>query len=333
VATQNPFPIPPFNCPSLSAPPPSTDVTQLRPGNIKVIMAMGDSISAGFAMKGDVLENRGLVYSIGGDEQAATVPNWLKTYSPNVQGIATGITLPLSRGAWLDAAVSAAQVQDLTSQVQYLVQTMQTTYSSTINFKDDWKVLTLLIGANNLCICCGNNEHGSVTYFEQNLRSTLTLIQRSIPRVFVNVMSLFNISGVWTVGQKSLYCRILWEGITNSECPCLLSGKASDRQAMDDHSVAFNEVIQRLADEFSTATTGNKNFTVVAQPGLSGLPIDTLGSGFLSTLDCFHPNVYANEAFANALWNNMQTPVGKKSTTINPDDIFFLCPSDSSFLQ
>jgi len=43
--------LPPFICPSLKPrfPAPS-DVTDLSPADIKVVMAMGDSISAGFAM-------------------------------------------------------------------------------------------------------------------------------------------------------------------------------------------------------------------------------------------------------------------------------------------
>jgi hypothetical protein len=72
-----PFPKPVFDCPKLSPAPPATDVRKLRPGNIKAIMAMGDSITAGFAMKGvpptDFLEYRDYVYSIGGAEDAFTL--------------------------------------------------------------------------------------------------------------------------------------------------------------------------------------------------------------------------------------------------------------------
>jgi hypothetical protein len=72
VLAQNPWlpwPVPLWNCPVLPPAPPATNATQLRPGNIKVVrsltlargsvltcdmqvMALGDSISAGFAMKG-----------------------------------------------------------------------------------------------------------------------------------------------------------------------------------------------------------------------------------------------------------------------------------------
>lgn len=39
------WPLPPFKCPKLPTPPPATDVRQLRPGNIKMVMALGDSIT------------------------------------------------------------------------------------------------------------------------------------------------------------------------------------------------------------------------------------------------------------------------------------------------
>lgn len=44
------YPLPPFNCPALSPSPPAKDVRHLRPTDIKVMMALGDSITAGFGM-------------------------------------------------------------------------------------------------------------------------------------------------------------------------------------------------------------------------------------------------------------------------------------------
>ncbi len=56
----------PFKCPSLPSPPPAADVFHLRPGNIGAVIALGDSITAGFAMEDLPVEYRGLVYSTGG---------------------------------------------------------------------------------------------------------------------------------------------------------------------------------------------------------------------------------------------------------------------------
>jgi len=329
-----------YNCPSLPPPPPATSVTALHPGNIKVVMALGDSISAGFAMKGFPVEYRGLVFSVGGDEyisdfedtKAVTIPNILKFYNPNLQGQATGETIPFTQGDYLDGAIVEAKIEDIPAQVQYLINTLKSAeYSGTIDFNNDWKLLTLFIGANNLCICCHNDSRGTPEYFEQNLRSILTTVQKNIPRTFVNIIGIFNISGVWDAGQQFDYCRLLWDGITIGECPCLLKFGAAERQSMDDHSVLYNQVAAKVASDF--ASQNNPNFTVVVQPGISGYNISYFGADFLSELDCFHPNLSANEAFTLSIWNNMLTPIGKKKTNIDVNDLNFICPTETSVMQ
>lgn len=134
-------PAPPFNCPSIPAPPPATNVTQLRPGNIKAVAVLGDSISAGFAMKGVPVgrsifvfiypfsEYRGLTFAAGGDEyvsdfgweKAITIPNFLLHYSPGLEGQSFGETRPLARGMNLNGAVSGARVEDVPGQVNFKV--------------------------------------------------------------------------------------------------------------------------------------------------------------------------------------------------------------------
>ncbi len=90
-----------------------------------------------------------------------------------------------------------------------------------------------------------------------------------------------------TAGEQTWYCSLLWEGITNGECPCLLNGNATDRQMMDEYAVQYNVLSEQLAQEFQAQN--NPNFTVVVQPGLSGIPIAVYGEQYLSSLDCFHP--------------------------------------------
>jgi len=330
-----PFPIPIFECPKLPVPPNATNVRELRFGNIKAVMAMGDSISAGFAMKGflptDFLEYRDYVYSIGGAPGAMTIANWLAFYNPKVAGAAQSWTWPLTTGAWLDAGVSMGKVQDCPSQIDYLVQQLTGPYSSQINFEEDWKLLTLFIGANNICGSCKGDSDTQPAYFEQNLRNVLTLIEQKIPRVFVNLITIFNISGVWDAGQTSEYCRILWDGVTNHECYCLTTGNYSDRHTMDLRAVTFNQISNQLAAEFEA--NNNPNFTVVVQPGLDGIPIGQYGEIYLSKLDCFHPSIWANMAFTYSIWNNMMEPQGSKSHSPDPENIKILCPTANDYIQ
>jgi len=342
IKTQIPIPVITYNCPPLPPPPPATSITQLHPGNIKVVMALGDSISAGFAMKGVPVEYRGLVFSIGGDTyvsdiedtKAVTVPNILKIYNPNLQGQATGESTPFTAGQYLDAAIVEAKIGDIPKQVQYLITTLKSAeYAGKIDFQNDWKLLTLFIGANNLCICCHNDSRGTPEYFAENLRAILTSVQQNIPRTFVNVMTIFNVSGVWNAGEQYAYCRILWAGLTTGECPCLLKYGAAERQTMDEMAVQYGEVSAKVVAEFSSQNTHNPNFTAVIQPGLSGYNIALFGAEFLSELDCFHPNLPANEAFTLSLWNNMMSPPPEKKVSLDPNDVKFICPTETSVIQ
>jgi phospholipase B1 len=86
-----------FNCPSLlPLTKPATSVHELRPQDIKVVMAMGDSVTAAFAALGeqhdikDVYEYRGISWSIGGDPNSTTIPSLLKHYNPDLVGASIG---------------------------------------------------------------------------------------------------------------------------------------------------------------------------------------------------------------------------------------------------
>jgi hypothetical protein len=66
-----------------------------RSQDIKVVMAMGDSMTAGFAIMGRSTialldEWRGLSGFVGGDPGAITLPNFFQHYSPNVIGASVG---------------------------------------------------------------------------------------------------------------------------------------------------------------------------------------------------------------------------------------------------
>jgi len=326
--------VPPFSCPTLPTPPPATNVRQLHPGNIKAIMAMGDSISAGFAMIGyppaSFLEWREYVFSIGGASDAFTLANLLKYYNPKIQGAAQSWTLPLEPGAWLNGAVSHASVQDCPSQVTYLVNQLKTTYNKTVNFEQDWKLLTLFIGANNLCGACRNSSESQPAYFEQHLKAVLSQIQQTLPRTFVNLVTVFNISGVYYAGMSYTYCEIVWYTIKH-ECYCVETGVKSDLDMMDLRAVEFNAASEKLAAEFNAQN--DPNFYVSVQPGLSGFIIQKFGEAYLSDLDCFHPSLCANQAFTYQIWNNMFQPLGKKATAPDINNLLVYCPKETDFIQ
>ena len=105
---------------------------------------------------------------------------------------------------------------------------------------------------------------------------------------------------------------------------------------MDLDSIEFNARTRKVVAEF--AAKNNPNFTAVVQPGVQDTNISYDGEVFLSELDCFHPSLYADEAFAFQIWNNMFTPPGKKSTSPPPrpwndQTVKLVCPGPDDFLQ
>jgi phospholipase B1 len=78
-----------------------TSVRDVRVDDIKIVAAMGDSITAGFAALGlsnpnqqvglrSLVENRGVSFSIGGDPASTTVGNFIARYVPGVKGRSVG---------------------------------------------------------------------------------------------------------------------------------------------------------------------------------------------------------------------------------------------------
>ena len=104
-----------------------TSVHALRPGDINVVAALGDSITAALGAEatsvlGLIYEYRGRSWSVGGKdslEQQVTVPNILKKFNPNLLGFTTDWnTVVLNKdGVGFNAAVSGAVSNDLKKQV------------------------------------------------------------------------------------------------------------------------------------------------------------------------------------------------------------------------
>lgn len=93
-----------FACPSISKHQAPTTVHRLTPSDIKIVAALGDSVTTAFGARSTSLvdlfvEFRDISWSIGGKgklEEATTLPNILKKYNPLLQGFSTIVT-PVSK--------------------------------------------------------------------------------------------------------------------------------------------------------------------------------------------------------------------------------------------
>eukprot|EP01047_Picozoa_sp_COSAG01_P086819 COSAG01_NODE_19697_length_995_cov_1.034598_1_plen_174_part_01 len=143
-----------FTCPPM---PPSgsvpTSVHELRPADISVVGAVGDSITAGFGARASsiidlVVEARGASWIIGGDDDVGTIPNFLRVYNENLAGYSLG-NGNLNRG-FGDASISGAVAPGMLGQVTTLVNNMRSSLSGEA-FEQDWKLVSFWIGGNDIC--------------------------------------------------------------------------------------------------------------------------------------------------------------------------------------
>ncbi|CAI4223686.1 unnamed protein product [Auanema sp. JU1783] len=315
------------------------NVNSVRYGDIKVIGALGDSLTAANgagASKGDavavILQYRGLAFQIGGDkslDEHVTITNVLRKFNPNLVGYSKGIG---SANVWevseLNQAIPGAETKDLVGQARILVQLMKK--HSEINVQEDWKLVNIFIGANDMCAYCGTNGTGAYDpkVFKQNIIDAVKVLQDSLPRTIVSLTGMMDMGMLRTIDRKKYFC----DGLHVFECPC--EKKASFTN--DDISAACHlemNAEQQIQDQRVFDT---EDFTFVIQPFLNNLttpPMTPDGEVDLTWFapDCFHFSQFGHANIGKHLWNTIIQPVGAKQTSVNLSDptIPLRCPDAS----
>jgi len=325
------------------------DVTELHPAHVSVIMAVGDSVTAAFGSRDAIiagrnnsiefpLEYRQDSFSGGaGSEEFWTLPFFLRQYAQNLEGYSPFETVAQTpkvgylepRVDFMNVALSAARSEHLPRELHQLhAQSRRIPW-----FNERWKVLTLLIGANDVChgfrACSGNASDvlSLADEFEKNLEDALTDIERSISRVYVNLISLFSIASVRRATQSHsgiLPCHL--ESKLLDECHCIdqpYQGwfiTEDQLQNFDKGIAVVNARIERVAEKFNHRRS---DFAVVAHTSWAGQDIPDFT--YLSKLDCFHPSSHAHRVMARLLWNSMFSS-RRHAKKINESEPVF-CPT------
>ncbi|XP_029966674.1 phospholipase B1, membrane-associated-like [Salarias fasciatus] len=318
-----------------------TSVHELTPADIKVVAAVGDSLTAGNGIASsqsnilDVLtQYRGLSWSVGGDGNLTTVttlPNILKYFNPNLTGYSVrtgGATTP---DAFFNQAVPGSKSRDVPSQVEALVQRMKA--DSRINFELDWKVITLFIGGNDMCDHCYNSLLHSVENYRKNVRDSLDYLHKEVPRALVNLVEVLYISPLREMHlETSLNCPT-W--LVNYMCPCVILPEADSKalQMVEELNRKYQETLHELVESGRYDTS--PDFTVVIQPFFRDVVVPRLEDGrpdrSYFSADCFHLSQKAQTLMARSLWNNMLEPLGSKTAKHDfSATVGLKCPTKSS---
>ncbi|CAB1457898.1 unnamed protein product [Pleuronectes platessa] len=258
------FKHPVFQCPDMS-PSPSvpSSVEFVKAADIKVIAALGDSLTTSIGANattvlGIPIEFRHVSWSIGGYgsfKDVITLANILKLFNPNLVGAAPGKTVHGMQAhiseTGFNLAVTGHNTFNLPSQTRHLIDTLRG-YEG-LNFEKDWKLVTILMGMNDICDYCKDKALFSADNFIHYM---------TVPRMIVNVAQILPMQTLREVQKPTPGCLL-----QRSFCSCLIEPVAGspELQELVEVNLEFQKKLEALlhSDRFF-----RDNFAVVHQPFL-----------------------------------------------------------------
>ncbi|XGW33253.1 hypothetical protein V3C99_017598, partial [Haemonchus contortus] len=294
------------------------NVNSVRPADIKVVMALGDSLTAANGAGAEdpvavVLQYRGLAFQAGGDkslDEHVTIPNILKVYNPKLFGYSNGIGSPnVWEVARLNVAMPGAEAKDLPGQAQQLVGLLQT-HPEAVNMKEDWKLLNIFIGGNDMCGYCHNANYAPDKCV-QHISDAIQIIYDHVPRVIVSLTTMLHLEVLRRTDSGHEFCIDLHK----SECGC-----ESDKKDYNDTFLA-NACVDYANREIALGTSGKfdkEDFTLAVQPFFRDITTPPMKDGKINMKffapDCFHFSQWGHGIVSTWLWKNILEPVDKKTT-------------------
>ncbi|CAC5424043.1 PLB1 [Mytilus coruscus] len=213
---------------------------------------------------------------------------------------------------------------DMPKQARMLVDRLKSGHG--VDYQNDWKVITLFIGGNDLCDFCEDREAYSAENYIGYIREALDILHAEVPRAFVNLVEVLNI-GFASSLREGFVC----DTIQLFGCRCGSYPDEKEKEELQVLVAAYQKVTRDLVASGRYDT--RDDFTVVDQPFFSETEVPTKedGSTDLSYFspDCFHLSVKGQEAAAYALWDNMIEPIGQKRISWRPG-VPVECPDEQA---
>ncbi|KAK2843730.1 hypothetical protein Q7C36_011945 [Tachysurus vachellii] len=337
VRQQN-FQHPPFQCPDMSpSPTVPTSVEKIKAADIKVIAALGDSLTSAIGANastvlGVPIEYRHLSFSIGGHgtyRDVITLANIVKLFNPDVIFPAPIMTLnerPSNiNETGFNLAVTGHNTVNFSEQARNMIDTFKT-YPG-LNFAEDWKLVTILIGMNDICDYCKDKKLFSPDNFIKYLTDSLDMMKNEIPRLIVNMVQIFTMKPLRDVQKPSIGCLL-----QKSFCSCLVNPEENSPELAELNEVNL-EFQRRLEELLNSERYFKEDFAVVLQPYAAYAQPPRLANGKIDfsyfAPDCFHFTIKGHEELAKGLWNNMFQPPDKKDIIETfSEPVKLICPSE-----
>lgn len=243
-------------------------------------------------------------WSIGGSKtlkEIASLPNILKKFNSKILGYSTLATLGLTKSEKLNVAKSGSIADDMPGQARLLVKKMKNT--KTIDYENDWKLVTLFIGGNDLCQYC--DESNLKVHYPENyiasIQEALDILQKEMPRTLVNLVNIVNVKDIKDM-NRGLVCKVLHQFV----CKCAAYPKSEkDTEQLEEYFRNYTRLTKDLVD--SERYNKKEDFTVVYQPFFRDFLPPRLDNGKVDLSyfapDCFHFSVksHGNFIFTNII--------------------------------
>ncbi|GMR39463.1 hypothetical protein PMAYCL1PPCAC_09658, partial [Pristionchus mayeri] len=313
-----------------------TSVHALRPADIDIIAAIGDSLTAanGAGAEGEdvlaiAIQFRGLTFSVGGDktlDEHITIANILKKFNPNLFGysIRTG-SANVWETAHLNAGIPGAHSGEMLEQSQDLLRRLQE--HPELDWKNQWKLVHVFIGGNDICGWCHQTDADG-NHYRDNIRRAVQFLKDNFPKTIVVLTGMIDVSLLRRIDNAHIVCQ----EIHTFECKCEQNATISEAM-LSAQCHDYMTKMQELQDSGEFDTTDD--FTLIIEPYLETTtdigrnPDGTPNMDFFAP-DCFHFAAYGHAIVAKNLWNNMMQPVGAQSpANLTDDGIPPICPDKS----
>ena len=137
-----------------------------------------------------------------------------------------------TEGKGLNVAVSGDEANNMPRQVEILVDRLRR--AKNVDFYNDWKLVNLFIGGNDLCDYCKDRSLHTPEAYIGYLRDALDLLYRELPKTFVNLISVINVADI-----KYLNRGLICTAIHSLVCPCAAFPKSVQEEV--ELQVMFNQ--------------------------------------------------------------------------------------------
>ncbi|KAK2826745.1 hypothetical protein Q5P01_020959 [Channa striata] len=327
---------PPFQCADMTpSPTVPTSVEYVKAADVKVIAALGDSLTTAIGANGSTVlsipfEFRQVSWSIGGYgtyQNVITLANIFKLFNPKIMGPAPVMTMhgrPMTvNETGFNFAVTGHNTLNVSDQIRHMIDTFKS-YPG-LNFREDWKVVTMLIGMNDICDYCKDETLFSPDSFIHHMTEALDMMMNEIPRTIVNVVQILSMKPLRDVQRPTPGCLL-----QKTFCSCLVQPEQNSTELKELVEINY-EFQRRLKELLHSDRFFKKDFAVVLQPfletaGPPRLPDGTIDLSFF-TADCFHFRVKGHEEMAKGLWNNMFQPEQEKEAIETfSEPVKLICP-------